>query len=362
MKHSTLFSIVGLIILLGLGACSQAEKTEEAKRLPLAEVSVQTIEAQDNTSFFTAVGRVKNVRESIIAGKTMGKVSSVKVKSGDRVSKDQVLIRIDSKGIQGQVSQAKGALAQAKAAKVIAKQMLDRYEELKQTESASQTKYDKATYDYDSAVGAVGQAQGALTTAKSYLKETVIKAPFDGVVVDTMIEVGEMASPGVPLLRMEGESDLEFEATVNGQDIGLIAMDQEVIVELDAANGGLKNLSGHVSEIVPSLDRVTHSNLVRIKLEDDSAVRSGTFGRARFFKRPGSCPGILIPKERIIRHGQLSAVYILDPDQIVRLRLIRAGNIVQDQIEVLSGLEAGDQYISSDLSALIDGQPGKAVQ
>lgn len=362
MKHSTLFSIVGLFVLLGLGACSQGEKTVEAKVLPLAEVTVQTIEPQDDTSFFTAVGRVKNVRESTIAGKIMGKVASVEVKSGDRVSKHQVLIRIDGKGIQGQVSQAEGALAQAKAAKVMAGQMLDRYEKLKQTDSASQAKHDKATFDYDSALGAVRQAQGALTTAKSYLKQTVIKAPFGGVVVDTMIEVGEMASPGVPLLRMEGESDLEFEATVNGQDIDLISQDQEVVIELDTTHGDRKELSGHVSEIVPSLDRVTHSNLVRIKLEDNSAVRSGTFGRAKFFKRPGSCPGILIPKERIIRHGQLTAVYILDPDQIVRLRLIRVGNSVLDQVEVLSGLQAGDRYISSDLGALIDGQPGKAAR
>jgi len=362
MKRTVLSIFALLGIMSAVSGCKEQEAHAQVKELPDAQVQITKVVAQNNAQVFESVGRVKNVRESMISSKAMGTITNVKVKAGDRVKKGQVLIRIDEKRIRGNVAQAQGALAQARAAKVIAKQMLDRFAKLKKADSASQAKYDKAQFDYDAAVGAVTQASGALTTARSYLNETIVKAPFAGTVVDTMMDVGEVAAPGMPLLRMEGESELEFEATVNGQDIDLIEIGQEVTVVVDAARGQRKEVAGKITEIVPSQDRVTHSNLVRIKLEDMKDVRSGTFGRAKFKKNSTTRGVIALPKDRLITHGQLSAVYVLDEEQTVRLRLIRQGKTLNEKIEIISGLLEGDNYISSDLTGLIDGQRGTLVK
>ncbi len=354
---------LALVLISGvsLGACSEHQSISLEKPLPTAVVSVTEVEPSADAAFFHAVGRVKNVRESTISAKVMGKVTQIRVKAGDKVKAGEVLARIDDRDSRGRVEQARGALAQAKAAKKIARQMLDRIEKLKEQDSTSQAKYDKAQFDYQSAVGAVSQAQGALQTAESYLRETVIKAPFSGAIVDTMIEVGEMASPGYPILRMEGAPDLEFEATVNGQDIESLSVGQKVVVDLDVARDEKKEIAGEIREIVPSQDQITHSSLVRIHLNTKEKLRSGMFGRAQFQRSVGSCLGLLIPENRVLRNGQLSAVFVLD-DNHIRLRLIKEGRKQADRVEVLAGLKAGDRLVASELDDLIDGQPATTVQ
>lgn len=349
--------LVGVLISAQVGLAHARQVSKDTD--PVASVHVTTVEPRHDNSYFYAIGRVKNVRESTIASKVMGKVISVRVKAGKVVEKGDILLQIDDRDPKGRVAQAKGALTQARAAMKIARQMLDRWEELKRRDSASQAKHDKAVFDYASAKGAVGQARGAYETALSYLKETTIAAPFSGTIIDTMIEQGEMASPGYPLLRMEGEADLEFEATVNGQDIELLSIGQDAKVILDSSINEQTELKGTVSEIVPSSDRITHSNIIRIALEEDAKINSGMFGRAQFARQASSCPGLLIPWELIIRHGQLSAAYILDSTGVIRLRLIREGRRDGDQVEVLSGLSVGDKLIISNTSEIRDGQ--KAV-
>jgi RND family efflux transporter MFP subunit len=361
-KHFVILISVLLVFTLAGAACAKDEVEKGVKDYPVAKVSVQTLEPRVDNSHFFAIGRVKNVRESTIASKVMGKVTSVKVTAGKKVKKGQILMQIDDRDARGRVAQARGALTQAKAAKLMAKQMLDRWKELKRTDSASQAKFDQAVFDYNSAKGAVEQAKGAYETANSYLKETTVVAPFSGTIIDTMIEHGEMASPGYPLLRMEGKHELEFEATVNGQDINLLSVGQDAKVILDISKNEQKEIGGNISEIVPSSDRVTHSNLVRIKLDDESSIRSGMFGRAKFTRDASSCPGLMIDEDLIIRHGQLSAAYILDSTNTIRLRLIKIGRKSGNQVELLSGIGMGDQLIVSDNTKLHDGQKAEVVQ
>lgn len=347
----------------GSAGCSEHDGQEAAaKELPTAEVRVVTIEARSDTGVIHAVGRVKNTQETTVASKVMGKVSAVRVKAGEVVKEGQLLISIDDHDVGGQLGQAKGALAQAEAARVIAKQMLDRMVTLKASNSISSAEYDKAVFDYELARGAVEQARGALMSAQSYLQATRVVAPFSGRIVDTMIEEGEMASPGYPLLRIEGDGDLEFEATVTAQDIGAMAVGQPVTVELDAERNEPRKVSGRIHEIVPAMDRVTHSNTVRIRLEATEGLRSGMFGRASFARATGTCPGVLVNESRIVHNGQLSGVFVVGGDDRVRLRLVREGRHIGAKVEVLSGLAAGDRLIVSETADLKDGQPAKVVK
>ncbi|MCK6545200.1 efflux RND transporter periplasmic adaptor subunit [Myxococcota bacterium] len=345
---------------LGLAACGpEAAKPVVAKALPAADVRVQTVKMTDSAGMVHAIGRVKNARESTIASKVMGKVSQVRVKSGDAVKAGAVLLRIDDRDLVARVEQARGALAQAEAAKVIAKQMLDRFERLKELDAASGAKHDQAVFDYNNAVGAVEQATGAVRTAESYLQESTVLAPFDGRIVDTLIEQGEMASPGMPLVRIEGSGPLEFEASVNAQDSAGITLGQQAVITVDAARDTSREIRGTVTEVVPSLDQITHTNTVRIRLDDAAGLRSGMFGRARFAAGSKSCPSVFVPADLVVRRGQLSAIYLLDTKDVVRLRLVREGERRGEEVEILSGLAEGDRVITSERKDLVDGQPGK---
>lgn len=362
MKNSSpIFSVaLGALALTACGAPHPSKATP--RDLPTADVRVQVLSLQGDTSQLEAVGRVKNLKESTVSARVMGRVMSVKVRAGDSVRKDQVLIRIDDRDARGRVDQARGALASATAAEQIARQMLARFESLRSQDATSKAQFDKATFDHENAKGAVIQARGALMSAQTFLKDTVVMAPFSGKVVDTLIEEGEMAAPGYPLIRLEGESNLEFEATISGRDLGAISEGMKVEVYLDTARGEPQQIAGTVSEVVPASDRITHSNLVRIRLADTEGVGSGVFGRVRFTAIESSCEGLLVPKDRVVRRGQLEAVYVVDDSEHVRLRLVKAGRDLGPQTEVLAGLAEGERIIVSDLSALIDGQPARVQQ
>lgn len=356
----TLPMLTVVLAVAGLAGCHTPPPLPPAPAdLAPVSVNVTALELREDAQVLLAVGRVKNVRESNVAGRLMGRVIEVRVKSGDRVKQGDVLLRIDSRDARGQVEQARGALAQAKAARTIGKQQLDRFEALKAKDAASQARYDKTVFDFESARGAVSQANGALRTAEAYLKDATIVAPFDGVVVDTLIELGELASPGVPLIRLEGEAALEFEALVNGQDIEDIEVGHKAPIFVDANRSEAREVEGLVTEIVPTADRVTHNSLVRLHIEGEHDwLRSGMFGRARFQRRGGDTPTLLVPADHVVRRGQLEAVYVLDPDNRVRLRLVKSGRSLGHELEILAGLEAGDRLVISPPAGLVDGQPG----
>ncbi len=359
-----MFTVVGMMIvgmMLFATGCSH-DRPAEATQLPTAEVSAIKLQAGTDGGYFETVGHVKNVRESILASKVMGSVNVLKVKAGDHVKRGQLLLSIDAKDVAGQVQQAGGALAQAKAAFVIAKSNYARFEELKASGSASQAEYDKALFDFQNAQGAVKQAKGALATAGSYLNESKVKAPFNGIVVDTMIEQGEMVAPGRPLIRMEGvtkgESDLELETTVTERDVDHLKVGEPVDVVLDTM--GDKLVTGRISEIVPTSDG-THSNMVRIKLTGVDGIRTGMFGRARFAMPEGTMTVLTVPSDLIVRHGQLSAIYVVDATDTIRLRLIREGRTLSERVEVLGGPAETDRLVTSRIAGLIDTQPAKVV-
>lgn len=351
-------SIVTAVAAASLLACGKHEaQPQPKKQLPAATVQVIEVTEREDPGYLVTIGRVKNVRESMVAAKVMGRVLRIEVKAGDMVRKGQRLMRIDARDARARFNQARGALTQAQAAQTIARQMLNRFKALQAKDAASKAKYDQAVFDFNRASGAVTQAQGAMSQARSYLQESTVTAPFAGRVVDTMIEQGEMANPGMPLLRIESDASLEFETQVNSQDVFQLKVGEKVQVELDAERDDRRKLEGTISEIVPSADMMTHSNVVRVDLGAEPWVRSGMFGRA-FFKRTKSTGGtIVVDEARVVRRGQLHGVYIVDASKHVRLRLVRPGRAVAGKVEILAGLSKGDQLVTSDNKGLIDGQP-----
>jgi RND family efflux transporter MFP subunit len=352
------------VLAIGTSGCGTHEaksKDHASVALAPAKVDVRAVHAATEGGALQAIGRVKNVRESTLTARAMGKIVAVAVKSGDTVKTGQVLARIDDADAQGRVAQARGAVAQAEAARVIAKQNLERFEKLRETDSASEAKYQKAVFDFQSAVGAHEQASGALRTAEAYLRETTIVAPFDGRVVDTLVEVGESAAPGQPVARLEGGSEMEFEATVGAAEIAAIARGQRATVAVDGPAGAVLELAGTVTEVVPAQDVMTHTSTVRIRIDPDARIRSGMFGRARFSVGVKSCPSVYVPADLVQRRGQLSALFVVDSGNALRLRLVTEGAKRGTDVEILSGLADGERLVVSDVRALKDGQPAQVV-
>jgi len=181
--------------------------------------------------------------------------------------------------------------------------------------------------------------------ARSY---AVIEAPFAGVVTAKSVDPGSLAVPGAPLLTIEREG-YRLEASVEESKLAAIRLGLAASIKLDGIE---RTFDSHVSEIVPAVDAASRAYIVKIDLPTVPGVRSGQFGRAVFTL--GSREVLAVPTTAVIDRGQLASVFVAD-NRVARTRLITVGTRTAKEIEVLSGLNAGEQLIFPVPQGLSDG-------
>jgi RND family efflux transporter MFP subunit len=239
------------------------------------------------------------------------------------------------------VNEARAALRQAQTGVVQAR--------------AAALQVDVRKKDVEVASAQVHQASAAVRSAEVGLSYTKVTAPFDGRVVGRMVDPGTMASPGVPLLAIEGGDPL-LEAVVPERHLGGAAVGRTVDVQIDALGG--RAIKGTVVETVPKGDATTHSFTVKIGLGHDPALKAGMFGTAVL--PTGSVKRIFVPATAVWESDGLELVYALNSDGTARLRIVTLGEASGGRVEVLSGLSAGDRIVVGDRSGVSDGVTVKA--
>jgi len=352
-NRTVLTAILSVALVAG-AACRHEEAPNapmEAKPVPVHVVAVERITESRPIEVY---GIVQPARQSFVSSRVMGPVVAVHVQAGDVVRKGQPLVSIEPQTIEGQVSQAKGALAQAQAALALAEKNFNRFTRLHESGAASDLELDMARMQYEQAKGAVEQAKGAVQSATSVADEAVVRAPFTARIVDKLVEVGDMAAPGRPLVRLESLEGRKIWLTVREADIRRIHEGQRLAVRFDT-RPDLGTVTGTVDEIVSAADPATHTFTVKVGLEG-TVVPSGIAGRAEL---PGNTvERLAVPAEAVHRRGGLELVVVRDPDGTARTRAVTTGQTLSGGlVEILSGLE-GDEQVAIDLPGPVaDGTP-----
>jgi len=359
----------------GCGGWERESKTAT----PAAPVAVTTVTAAEQPwpAIYEAAGTVRARTSAVIAAKLMGYVREVKVQPGDRVREGQLLVTLDARDldvnsrhaeaaleeVRSSMPEADSAVAGAKANLDLAQITSSRMQELFNKKSISNQEFDEASAKLESARAAYQMARAkraqldaqaarvqqdvrATEIARSYAE---ITAPFPGVVTAKTVDPGTLAAPGTPLLTIEREGAYRLEASVEESHLSAVRVGQPVSVTLDGID---RTLDARVSEIVPAVDAASRSYLVKIDLPNVSSLRSGAFGRASF--SIGSRVVLSIPTASVRERGQLQSVLVAE-NGVARTRLITAASKNRDQIEVLSGLTAGDKVIFPVPQGLSDG-------
>jgi RND family efflux transporter MFP subunit len=195
------------------------------------------------------------------------------------------------------------------------------------------------------------QAKAALSAARVNRKDSVIKAPGDGIITAKMVDKGDLAKPGTPLLTLETTHGFCVDVVLPETYVDYVRPQQKVSVEVPALKTGL--LEGNICTIVPSADVRSRSFIVKIKLPIDRKVKSGLFARAQI--PVGQSKKLLIAKNGVVTRGQLTGLYLVDSENIAHFRLIRTGKTFGDSVEVLSGLKEGARYVVEPPPKLSDG-------
>ncbi len=376
-RHTLMTGAAVVLLSLGLAACSTpTDKAPADAAAPIA-VTVAPVTMAEIAEAIEAGGVVQARTTATLTARILAPVREVRVSPGDRVRSGQVLIVLDGRDLSagargaraaalaaGQGSTAAAAERQsAEAGLVLARATHARIAGLHAKRSATAQELDDATASLraaearaagaaaraqqaESAIEGASAASEAAATTESF---AVITAPFDGVVTEKLVETGNMASPGAPLLRVEDTRGFRLEVRVDESRVGQIQPGATVPVALDSGVGGATTtVSGTVTEISRAVDADTRAFLVKVSLPDSSGLRSGLFGRAKFAGTTRKA--LTVPADAIVKRGQVTSVFVVD-NGVARSRLVDLrGN------EVLAGLSEKESVIVAPAPAVTDGR------
>lgn len=355
-SKSTIFLASLLAVLLA--ACSGHDH-QQAATPPAVAVEVARAQAQDNGTIY-ASGQIISRESAVISTRIMGYITSVKVKPGDRVKKGQLLLTISNEDIQAKRGQAQSLVVETSAALKDAQKDYERFTALYQSESASAKEYENVSLQYQSIKARNEGALQMLREAEAMLAYANIVAPFSGVVTSKSADAGSIANPGVPLLTLEGEGDLEVNATVTDAEIGWVTPGMPASVVIKSTG---KIVKGMVSQVSPSAALTGGQYFVKISFKDTPAqVYAGMAATVSIpVTKSGHAGTVTVPWSAIVQQDQLTALYTVSQQQTALLRWVKLGRRFGDQVEVLSGLNATEEFILSGEGKLYNGVPVKKI-
>lgn len=283
------------------------------------------------------VGTVRPKLSAAIEAKISGRIEQMLVVPGQLVKTGDQLVRLDAHEIQSRMDQAVAARQQAESD-------LKRATDLMEQKILSQSEFDNAQSKFRIATAAEAEE-------KAMLDYTVIAAPFDGVITRKLADVGDLATPGKPLLQMENPATLRLEADVPEALVGNVNLGDKLAVRIATVAG---ELEGTVAEMSPTADPNSRTYLVKLDLPGTTGLRSGQFGRVAV--PVGEASAIRVPASAVILRGQMEIVFVAANGR-AQLRLVKTGNRVGGEVEVVSGLDSGEQVVTEGATTLTDGQP-----
>jgi multidrug efflux system membrane fusion protein len=336
----TLFWTTLLVVALASSAAG-ASPAPDAVARPLATAPVTTGSATDTTAFD---GVVQAVRQTAIAAQVSGAVVSLEVKAGDTVKAGQVLLRLDARAAEQTAAAGAAQVQAARAAQDAAAKDFERQKQLYEKNYISQAALDRAEAQYRAthaeAVARLASAGAARTQSGFY----VVRSPYDGVVSEVTVVLGEMAMPGRPLLTVYDPRALRVSVAVPQMIAARLPPALAVQAEVPGTPAG--RITPAKTQLLPTVDPATHTLELRLDLPAGlSGVTPGMFARAWLPVAGGMPARLYVPSRAVVRRAELSAVYVLAADGRPLLRQVRLGRRVGDDVEVLAGVSAGERVV-----------------
>ncbi len=337
MKSSTEAAIAIACVAFVLSGCGHKENAAAPLSLPTATVRAQVIESKTRVATEEVVGTVRAKLRSVIEAKVSGKIEQMLVVPGQQVKAGETLAVIDAREVQARYDQAVALRQQADA-------------ELKRMTGL----FDQKILSLSELENAQAKARVAIASASeadALLSYTKVTAPFAGVITRKHTDVGDLATPGKPLLEMEDSSALRLEADVPEAVVGKLTLADKLPVRISALE---RELEGVISEIAPAADSASRTFLVKLDLPATAGLRAGQFGRVAM--PVGETSALRVPATALVQRGQMELVFIISEGG-AQLRLVKTGKRIGGEVELVSGVSAGEKIVVENAAGLVDGQP-----
>lgn len=314
-----------------------------ADRVFPVEIAVAQLGVAGRT--VTVSGTVEPIRSVGVNSQLSGALTLVAVEEGDRVSEGQVLARLDDRELRAQVASAEASLE-------LAESTYARAEQLRQAQVITDAEYER-----DRAARTAAQAQ--LQQLRTRLTHSTIRAPLTGVITEKRVETGDIVAPQTRLFTVADVSTMVVRVPVSERDVTALHPGQTVDVSLDALAD--RAVAGRIRRVFPSADTVTRLVPVEVALTGAGAglVRPGFLARVTF-PLEARQDALLIPASALLGGTGGSSVFVVQSDT-ARRRAVRTGLSFQGRVEILTGLEPGEQVVTAGQTTIRDGAAVRIV-
>jgi len=365
-------------VLVVLAAAAIAFLGGFGRAQPVETAAVTTAYPSQAVTALNATGYVVAQRKAAVSSKATGRLEWLGVMEGSQVRKGEVIARLENRDTAASREQAAANVKVAAAnLEQLRAELRDADANLKRSRDLAAKNYisgsalDSAIARFDKARAGVQSGEAGLAVAQASLKaqevaydQTLIRAPFDGVVLTKSANVGDNITPFSQAADTKGAvvtiadmDTLEVEADVAESSLGRIRVGQPCEIQLDAVPD--HRFPGVVNRIVPTVDRAKATVLVKIRfLERDSRVLPDMSAKVAFLEREVSAaerkPVTVVPKQAIVERNGETAVFVLKDGRAVRTRIER-GRAIGDLVQV-AGVAPGDRVIIKPLDKVSDGE------
>jgi membrane fusion protein, multidrug efflux system len=328
--------LLPLVALLALTSCRRDGAGRAEPTGPALPVHAATAMNERMSVLLEAPATVRPAERASLAAKITGTVASFPLGLGQAVHAGDVLVSLNSPETEARVHQARAQLTEAERNADRARTLVEKGVN---APDSSRDAADRLSY-----------AQATAAEAESMLAYATVRAPFAGVITEKNVLPGDLATPGLTLLVLESTQHLRAEGTIPEKAAAGLHPGDELMVLLE---DNAPVVPGQLEEISSAADAISRSVLVKVSLPPGLA-RSGQFARLQV-KGPLT-DAITVPASAVTRFGQMERVFVIEQNRAV-LRLVKTGRSFPDRIEILAGLNAGEQIILTPPPALRDGQP-----
>lgn len=347
----TILSIV--IIGFLFASCGKDTEQKESKQQGIL-VAVATVQGSQEKGVLHTSGKVEAINQATLSTRTMGTVEKVYVQVGDKVRKGQLLLTINNADLTAQKAQADAGVIEAKASFTIAEKDYDRFRNLFEKKSATQKELDDMKANYTMAKARLEGAEQMRKSIVAQFAYSNIKAPFNGIVTQKFINKGDLTKPGQPLIEVENPTKYEIVTMVSESDVMKIKEGTEVFVHIKSIE---EKIRGEVSAVSHSAQSTGGQYLVKVSVQEKAEdLRSGMFTTVAFpVEDTSEIARNLILQSALVKRGALQGVYTISQSGTAVLHWLRLGKTYGNMVEVLSGLQVGETYITSADEKLYNG-------
>lgn len=337
--------------IFGMDAMMKKGMNDYFDNMPVPPQTISTARAERMIwpAEIDSVGTFSAINGTDISVETEGVVAAIHVASGANVTRGELLLELDSRLARAELDRLE---AQARLARL----NLERRQDLLRKKAISQAEVDAAQAEADAAAAAA-QAQ-RVRVAKHR-----VTAPFDGRVGIRRISLGQYLSQGTPLFTLQALDPIEIEFAVAEKHLPQIRPNQQVNISVDAYPKD--SFSGEINALDPRVDTSTRMVRVRARIPNpDGKLRSGMFGRLSI-ELSQKLEVIAVPRTAIKYDPYGQSVFVVTPKEqqgdgpahLAQHRFVRTGVARGDFLQILEGLEEGDEIVTSGLLKLRNGQP-----